>query len=352
MYKVVFKGLIYPIIICCSSFILVGCNVGSTNSSSNTSATATFVSTGAGAGSFRYSNSNDVFTSSNLPGTVTPPDGRSITCVANKCAIVGQIYPDQPELTTMFYSSDNGITWANSLLSSNLNKTYTFTGVSCVDNKCVAVGFDESSAVSSFSSTNNGQSWSLNNMNITGVIFNAVKCSSLGCLAVGEAGVVFYTEDLGTTWTQLVNNATTDNLRDVTCLAGPCMMVGDNGTILTYDGTHFSLESDVLTNQDLYGLNCNNYGCVVVGESGTILTLQIDGSALAQLRSGTTSILRSVACNLDSSTCIAVGDNGIMLQSYRTSVTANMSWQPAVQSSTGVPLDPSSIVYGVASVID
>ncbi len=97
-----------------------------------------------------------------------------------------------------------------------------------------------------------------------------------------------------------------DNLNGVACTSDTdCQAVGDNGTIIQWNGTNWS-QVDSQTTANLHGLSCTSAtDCWAVGDTGTIL--QWDGSNWNPATSPTTATLNGVSCEATDD-CWAVGN--------------------------------------------
>ena len=89
--------------------------------------------------------------------------------------------------------------------------------------------------------------------------------------------------------------------------------VGDNGTIIQWNGSAWTASSSGITNRDLFGVHCaTSNSCWAVGESGTIRYW--DGSSWSGQNSNTSYDLHSVACTPDDPAhCFAAGGQSFFI---------------------------------------
>jgi photosystem II stability/assembly factor-like uncharacterized protein len=163
---------------------------------------------------------------------------------------------------------------------------------------------------------------------------------------VGEGGVIVSTADRGATWRSRASG-TSNGLKAVTCSTSrACVVVGyGNGagesTILTSaDGGATWQPRSSGTQAGLLRVSCpTSHFCLAVGVGGTMLTSEDGGTTWHNRTIGGVSALRGIAClpagrgstrpagaqpgSSPSSTCLAVGDAGTILQS----TDGGVSWQ-------------------------
>jgi photosystem II stability/assembly factor-like uncharacterized protein len=88
--------------------------------------------------------------------------------------------------------------------------------------------------------------------------------------AVGDNGTVLFYD--GTRWNSQIS-PTTNNLKDVWAISeNDVWAVGDGGTIIHYDGSGWTINSQGLTDKNLRGISgCDATHLYAVGDSGTVL---------------------------------------------------------------------------------
>jgi hypothetical protein len=121
---------------------------------------------------------------------------------------------------------------------------------------------------------------------------NAVFGVGAKLLAVGDAGTVLIWN--ASAWSVVVSSSgtTTSALHAGSCFAETlCWMVGQNGTVLRYDGTNYTIGS--AGSATLFGVfAASSTDAWAVGENGTIQ--RFNGSGWSAVASGTTKTLRTV----------------------------------------------------------
>jgi photosystem II stability/assembly factor-like uncharacterized protein len=182
---------------------------------------------------------------------------------------------------SLLTSTDGGATWRG-----QPGIRPSLWGVSC-GSTCVAVGFSGTI----LTSVDNGASW-IGRASSTTYDFHGVSCvSSSGvCIAVSHqvdaqgsfvAGAIQGSADGGATWTSQASGTDREyDLTGVSCPgAGQCVLVGEDGTILTNNGgSVWTSRGNPLSGSGnpLSGINCSSAGrCVAVGANGAILTTGI-----------------------------------------------------------------------------
>lgn len=162
--------------------------------------------------------------------------------------------------------------------------------------------------------------WQWENPLPQGNSLNGVACPSTTlCKTVGANGTILSWN--GTTWS-IDTSGTTNLLHGVTCPSTTlCKAVGNSGTILSWNGTTWSAESSGTTSS-LFSVACPSVTlCKAVSNTGVLLSW--NGTTWSTDTS-TPNDLRGVACP-SSTRCIAVGTNGTILSWNGTTWSPNTS---------------------------
>jgi hypothetical protein len=199
----------------------------------------------------------------------------------------------------------------------------TLYDVSCATpTKCVAVRKSTTNNGIILVSNDGGQSWSLPINQLYQM--NAVDCALPDqCVAVGTDSEARYTFDGGGSWRpgRLGNTP----LYGIDCFADRnCWMVGIGGRVIgIYPNADGPDGIGVITKKDLFlspartllAIGCsgtNGQHCVAVGESGVVAKTTNGGGSWSKPNSGTIVNLNGVSCPT-ASNCYAVGDGGTLL---------------------------------------
>jgi hypothetical protein len=150
--------------------------------------------------------------------------------------------------------------------------------------------------------------WSAMTSGGTAHLYSIWGSSASNVFAVGDNGTILRYN--GSTWSAMTSG-TTRYLRGIWgSSASDVFAVGTGGTILYYDGAAWGTMTSGTTNY-LYGIWGTSASDVfAVGDSGTIL--HYDGSAWSPMTSGTTNLLLAV-WGTSGSDVFAVGDYGVVL---------------------------------------
>lgn len=166
-----------------------------------------------------------------------------------------------------------------------------------------------------------GGSWQSRNVPDNTQTYVLFSNASGTAFAAGSAGALYYSGDIGLTWSPLASG-TTRRLRDGVMDWPYGWVVGDHGTILTT--TNITTWSPVAsgTTADLYSIvRVATSVYLAVGAGGTILRCtEPYGTVWAPVASGTTATLRSVTA-YGGSLAFAVGDGGTVLKSTDAGLT-------------------------------
>lgn len=197
--------------------------------------------------------------------------------------------------------SPDGINWSNAGIRS---LTYLYNGIT---RTYLAAG-----TAGAIVRSTNLTSWSTVNSGINAQI-NQIACfNSNNCLAVANGGAILFSGDgAGATWSPETSGTTT-NLNSVVCGFAACVVVGDNGVILTQSSLSNIWQLQTVgsglrnLNSVTFSKEYNRY--VAVGDAGVIYTSS-DGLTWSSQSSGTTNNLIAVKCATGSDIgCMAVGD--------------------------------------------
>ena len=210
-------------------------------------------------------------------------------------------------LGTIEATTDFGQTWT--VQGSGVSDI--ITAVSCIDaNTCVAVDV-QGHAVHT---TNGGAAWSP--ASVGTVPLNAISCVSdlqhpIQCMAAGDGGVIYRSDDYGATWTSL-SSGVSRNLYGLSCWAyAGCVTVGSAGIALSAvnDGASWqTLNSSVSVN--LYAVTCPSGAmCAAVGQGGTIASEGNLAAPWIVTQLPTTHALLAVDCN---DRCMVTTDDGLL----------------------------------------
>ncbi|MBV6477732.1 MAG: Ycf48-like protein [Ignavibacteria bacterium] len=161
---------------------------------------------------------------------------------------------------SIFYSSNGGQNWINSLVGS-----YTHNSVFATNSKVFIVGNSGSIRVSE----NNGGYWSFipkGNRNLNSVHF---VDDNLGW-TVGDAGSIYKTTDAGATW-DTQTSPVTENLNSIK-MQSPTSGVacGNNGKVIYWDGNSWNLYTTSVTN-NLLSIDRKNNTIIATAEDGIII---------------------------------------------------------------------------------
>lgn len=155
-------------------------------------------------------------------------------------------------------------------------------------------------------------------------LINGVATSETRSLAVGNDGKIYISQDEGDHW-QLIPSYLSENLNavDITNVIGETSAIGDNGTVLHFNGSTF-VPVSVPSNSDMlsidHGPSLNT--AYAVGKQGTILNKQVFGAWVSSSASQqTTETLNQVDYNPNSTHRIAVGTNGKIFRFNETAFT-------------------------------
>lgn len=287
-------------------------------------------------------------------------------------------------------SHDDGQTWSQQILPPVIPEANfaSLNGVSCVNERCVAVGLTGNPISQAFealiaSTNNSGVTWSQQRLpeltGYAGTIPRGISCSNNFCVAVGTASDETFTQSNswiatstngGVTWSQQtlnnLNNMDYQELLSVSCTPSECIAVGnysdDNGVshpgvaISTNHGNTWTQTTlDLLEpyGQSFYsGISCTPEYCVAVGQtdnsSGSNYPAQPavaistnQGASWHQsiltIPSGFTyGALTSVNCN--GNTCVAAGYYQHSLSNFfpftAVSMNKGITW---TQTTTNLP---------------
>ncbi len=178
----------------------------------------------------------------------------------------------QNDAVEALFIAETGIEYASYVLANNLS--------SC-DNLAAFIG-----------STTSGRG----SFDVTASSLNGSDCSIAVAASVSSVGVAAPDASL-----RII-----DAVLRLSAAAG--WAVGDNGTVLQWDGTNW-IAGISNTTEDLYSIHCESASnCWAVGNNGE--TIYWDGSAWSQVSSGTNGFLLGVSCGSLNS-CNSVGIAGL-----------------------------------------
>lgn len=196
-----------------------------------------------------------------LPGNQVALFG--VGCSGNLCTAVGAVLGDiDATLPLSYSSSDRGASWSAPYLFLRTGPLATsdevfLPAVSCVDNKCVTVGYWRESVSGNrypltYSSSNNGVTWSQPNFLSTaglplgnqGARLGSVSCAGTNCSAVGfyndasddRQPVSYFSANNGVTWSEAIIPSIANfpagyvsgaKLMGVSCVGANCSAVGE-----------------------------------------------------------------------------------------------------------------------------
>ena len=127
--------------------------------------------------------------------------------------------------------------------------------------------------------------------------------------AVGDNGTILHYD--GSSWSSMTSG-TTENLNAIHGVSGSSILAaGDNGTILHYDGSSWTSMTSGTTENLLSVFYLSSYYACAVGENGTVTAYR--NSTWTPETSGTTERLRAVWRD---GTVYAAGDNGTIIQNW------------------------------------
>jgi photosystem II stability/assembly factor-like uncharacterized protein len=214
-------------------------------------------------------------------------------------------------------TQDGGITWKEVLFE--FEETL-FDVVSVDENRCVAVG--QNGIV--YLSENKGESWLKKNSTIVEDLFSVSRFNQNSLVAVGKNGKMVVSVDFGLTWTSKASG-TSANLNDVFFvneLTG--FVVGDQGTILkTLDSGNTWVKLPITSVTQWNGVTFTSplIG-YVVGDEGSMMKTVNGGESWEVLNSGFTKNLRKVAFSpLDVRVIVAVGDSAAVVRTANSGLT-------------------------------
>jgi hypothetical protein len=177
--------------------------------------------------------------------------------------------------------------------------------------------------------------------NPTSNVLNAIYCAGQNlCFAVGNNATILKSVD-GLTWTQLPVSGTTNNLQEITCYNGQCIVVGGGGisgsgtVLLSNDNSTWTLTTNTLATTGLNSIVYYNDSYIAVGNTGTIFS-STNGINWQLITSGVTQNLNSIDCG-NNIGCVAVGNAGTIIFS-----SFGPSWATAT---SGTSNDLLSVVY-------
>jgi photosystem II stability/assembly factor-like uncharacterized protein len=181
-------------------------------------------------------------------------------------------------------------------------------------------------------STDGGNTWSFSATDNGNTIYGLSCPTTSDCYAVNNWGSVLVTTNGGTSWTLQDTPATTPainvsgsggpnpyaGLFGISCpSANTCVAVGgytpsgdEPIETTTNGGTTWTAQSSTDTADNLYGVNCvtGTTTCVAVGTAGTILETT-NLTTWTAMTSGTTKVLTGISC-LSTTSCVATGQTG------------------------------------------
>ena len=217
---------------------------------------------------------------------------------------------------TLLSSGDSGHTWSIDAPGTN----FDLVSISCADaHRCVLVGGYDTGGII-LSTTDGGATWAANDGANLNPNLSAVSCRPSGpCVVVGDHGTIL-TSGTGVAWTNRSLDSTHPNLLSVSCAsAGPCVAAGEHGLIVAGDTAWVTEVADTgpvtrLGAETFSSVSCWGGGrCVLVGNRGSVLTTRDSGSNwTVQVSTDSVSIasggLTDVSCTGEGR-CVAVGED-------------------------------------------
>ena len=165
-----------------------------------------------------------------------------------------------------------------------------------------------------YRSNNNGNTWSLINLNITNNLYDIAYIDNLNIIIVGSNGIIIRSYDNGLTWNQ--TNISIYNLYAISMFDKyNGFIVGTNGTILRInDGINWITSNYQNNNLNhVFILNAND--AMIVGDNGIILRTKNRGLLWEEIISGTFVKLNKIYM-YDTNIITIVGNNGFILNYY------------------------------------
>jgi YVTN family beta-propeller protein len=222
----------------------------------------TTISIGAGTGPFgacANTYNNKVYVTNWTNGTVSVLRSASFMCIS--AAATNRVWAGASDGSIRYY---NGTTWATQTPDAAFFLAYN--GIATPDSSHVWAVRDLGEIVYW-----NGTTWTKQTSNTTNTLRAVTALNSSTAWAVGDGGVIRYTNNAGATW-QTQTSGTTENLLGVSAAdATHVWAVGTNGTILFFNGTSWSAQESNTTNtlRAVSAYDAND--AWAVGDNGTII---------------------------------------------------------------------------------
>lgn len=219
------------------------------------------------------------------------------------------------------YSTSNNF---NTIESTNVGKNIALYGVTVVDNKFLAVGYNGNI----FMKNEANSDWE--NRYLGGyTLYSISSDNKKNIVAVGNSGTIWVSQDSGGDWRKILvkdsaGNNISSNLYQVKYINGDFFIAGDNATILQSKDLGLNWEKvnfqkpDIL-NKHLKSISTvwdnNLYKIIAVGTQGTIITSNDNGRSWQIESSGTSEHLLNIDCTAGGTQglCYAVSPENIFL---------------------------------------
>ena len=231
-------------------------------------------------------------------------------------------------------SQTGGRTW----FTSPVPTTHFLYGVACTSTAhCVAVG----DAGTALATDNGGKTWRVGSTGVSAPLTSVACPDALHCFAVGDGDTVIATQDGGLRWHRQLF-AGLGTAYGVACSSPTrCAAATSNAVenLVTVDGSEWTTATVPFSPLDalfpLNGIACATTTCVAVGDHG-LLARSPDGGL--HWSSGQSNVLQSVmaaACPSDAR-CVAVGQTGTILSTGDGGSTWQAELPPTGETLLGV----------------